>query len=346
MTLDCLTTVDSLPPVLVILPSGTLIVLLLALTPARIKTEFGTKESPYVQLISYGFTVSSDVLTLTTACKMDLYRFPFDIQRCNLTLQSSAHSVQELTINTLYGSEWLTLESKQTFQAQGEWELLSINMINCNATFIWAVKNQLIYQITIKRRPLLYLINFMLPIFFFLVLDVTSFFIDANEADKLSFKVTLLLSISVMLLILNMTLPSTADKIPLIGVYCSVIFSLIGISILETILVNFLMVRAAERRSVASVETTSAVTGRDDSVRDLQCPPDSVRDQNEEQSSTLGLLKQILSECRAATQQNQREKTSLCWTRVARIINVNFLILYIITIIVFLCVLGKVWGLY
>ncbi len=57
----------------------------------------------------------------------------------------------------------------------------------------------------------------MLPIFFFLVLDVTSFFIDANEADKLSFKVTLLLSISVMLLILNDTLPSTADKIPLIG---------------------------------------------------------------------------------------------------------------------------------
>ncbi|XP_016328305.1 5-hydroxytryptamine receptor 3A-like [Sinocyclocheilus anshuiensis] len=277
-----------------------------------IKTESGTKEFPYVQLISYGYTVSSDVLTLTTACKMDLYRFPFDIQSCNLTLQSSAHSVKELTIYTLYGSVWLTLASKQTFQAQGEWELLSINMINYNATFIWGVKNQLIYQITIKRRPLLYLINFMLPIFFFLVLDVTSFFIDANKADKLSFKVTLLLSISVMLLILNDTLPSTADKIPLIGVYCSVIFSLIGISILETILVNFLMVRGAERISVASVETTSAVTARDDSVRDLQSPPD-----------------------------NQREKTSLCWTRVARIIDVTFFILYIITIIVFLWVLGK-----
>ncbi|RXN35013.1 coiled-coil domain-containing protein 130 [Labeo rohita] len=84
-----------------------------------------------------------------------------------------------------------------------------------------------------------------------------------NEADKLSFKVTLLLSISVLLLILNHTLPSTADKIPLIGVYCSVIFSLIGISILETILVNFLMTRGAERRSTASVETTAVVTGRD-----------------------------------------------------------------------------------
>ncbi len=44
-----------------------------------------------------------------------------------------------------------------------------------------------------------------------------SFFIDASEEDKLNFKMTLLLSISVFLLILNDTLPSTAEKIPLIG---------------------------------------------------------------------------------------------------------------------------------
>lgn len=48
------------------------------------------------------------------------------------------------------------------------------------------------------------------------------------------------------------------------GVYCSVIFSLIGISILETIVVNFMMARGAESRSV---ETTAAVTGRDGKSR-------------------------------------------------------------------------------
>ncbi|CAM4420611.1 unnamed protein product [Leuciscus chuanchicus] len=243
-------------------------------------------------------------------------------------------------MNSLYDSVWLTEESKQTFQAQGEWELLSINMTSSNNSMLWSVKNQLVYQITIKRRPLLYLVNFMLPIFFFLVLDVASFCIDSSGSDKLSFKVTLLLSISVMLLILNDTLPSTADKIPLIGVYCSVIFSLIGISILETILVNFMMARGAESRSV---ETTAAVTGRDDCVRDQHNPPDSVRDQ---QCRTLDRLKQILTECQAATRQNPREKTALCWTRVARITDATFHFLYVITITVFLSVLGKVWGLY
>ncbi len=80
-----------------------------------------------------------------------------------------------------------------------------------------------------------------------------------------------------------------------------------------------------------------------DAIRSLQSPQVSVRDQNEEQSSTLDHLKQILTEYLVATQQNQQEKAPLCWTRVARIIDVTFLVLYIITIIVFLSVLGKVW---
>lgn len=150
---------------------------------------------------------------------MDLHKFPFDIHSCNMTLQSSAYSIEELIVLTFADSDWVTHESKQTFQAQGEWELLSINMVKSNISvgYEWDMKDQLIYQITIKRRPLLYVINIILPVFFFLVLDLMSFFIDASGTDKLSFKVTLLLSISVLLLILNDTLASTADKIPLIG---------------------------------------------------------------------------------------------------------------------------------
>ncbi|KAI2666653.1 UvrABC system protein C [Labeo rohita] len=66
----------------------------------------------------------------------------------------------------------------------------------------------------------------------------------------------------------------------------------------------------------------------------------TVTDQDD---GTLDLLKQILIRFQAITQQNQRAETSLCWTKVARIIDVTFLVLYIITIIVFLSMLGKRW---
>ncbi|XP_059406008.1 5-hydroxytryptamine receptor 3A-like [Carassius carassius] len=279
-----------------------------------IKTEFGTKQSPYVQLNFWGMSVSVDILALTTACKMDLYRFPFDTQICNITLHSAVYTKEELTINPFSNNKSLSQESKELFQAQGEWELLSIDISDYTSNFLWNSQDLLIYQITIKRRPLLYVMNIILPVFVFLVLDVMSFFIDASGTEKLSFKVTLLLSVSVLLLILNDTLPSTSDKLPLIGIYCSAIFSLIGISILETILVNLLKAKGAEKRSV---ETTAAITGQDN-VEDLQSPPDSVRDQDGMQRS-------------------------LCWTRVARIIDVTFLVLYIITVIVFLSVLKRTW---
>ncbi|KAK9978253.1 hypothetical protein ABG768_020012 [Culter alburnus] len=303
----------------------------------HISSESGAKEFPNVVLIFCGTIASVDLLALTTACKMDLYKFPFDTQNCSITLQSTSYSNKEIIMDIITDNKIKTInQSKQLIEAQGEWDLLNITYTKATMN-MWIDMDQLIYQITIKRRPLLYVINIIIPVFFFLVLDVISFFIDTSGADKLSFKVTLLLSISVMLLILNDTLPSTAENIPLIGIYCSVIFCLIGISIMETILVNFLMAKGAKR---SAVDTTAAVTGQDDSVRDLKCPPDSVRDQNEEQCCTLNHLKQIITEVRAAT---QRKKTSLSWTRVARIIDVTFLVLYIITIIVFLSVLGKLW---
>lgn len=68
-----------------------------------------------------------------------------------------------------------------------------------------------------KRRPLLHVINFLLPILFFLTLDLASFFIADHRGEKLGFKVTVLLAISVLLLILNDILPAMSNKTPLIG---------------------------------------------------------------------------------------------------------------------------------
>lgn len=73
-----------------------------------------------------------------------------------------------------------------------------------------------------KRRPLLHVINFLLPILFFLTLDLASFFIADHRGEKLGFKVTVLLAISVLLLILNDILPSMSNKTPLIGTDCFV----------------------------------------------------------------------------------------------------------------------------
>ena len=68
-----------------------------------------------------------------------------------------------------------------------------------------------------KRRSILYIVNFLLPIMFFLCLDLASFLISDSGGEKLGFKVTVLLAVTVMQLILNEILPSSSDRTPLIG---------------------------------------------------------------------------------------------------------------------------------
>lgn len=64
---------------------------------------------------------------------------------------------------------------------------------------------------------MLYVVIFMIPLFYLLVLDLASFFISEARGEKLGFKITILLSISVLLLILKDILPSTEDALPMIG---------------------------------------------------------------------------------------------------------------------------------
>ncbi|KTF94060.1 hypothetical protein cypCar_00021878 [Cyprinus carpio] len=248
---------------------------------------------------------------------------------------------EELIIRPFSGASFLTLSSKQAFQTQGEWEFLSINMSKANVSTLGELQDLLIYKITMKRRPLLYVINFLMPVFYFLILDLASYFIDSSGGEKLGFKITLLLAISVLLLLLQDMLPSTASDVPLIGVYCVVIFSLIGISVLETILVNFLM---AKGNRTGPGRTTESLSALSDAVKDTKGTPDLVTDRHEEQLPALDVLKQILVEFQAAaTHQNQQERKCLSWTRVATIIDVTFYFLYVTTVIVFLITLFRSW---
>ena len=68
-----------------------------------------------------------------------------------------------------------------------------------------------------RRRSVLYIANFLVPIMFFFLLDLASFLISDTGGEKLGFQVTVLLAVTVMQLILNDILPASSNRIPLIG---------------------------------------------------------------------------------------------------------------------------------
>uniref|UniRef100_A0A673GV40 Neurotransmitter-gated ion-channel transmembrane domain-containing protein n=1 Tax=Sinocyclocheilus rhinocerous TaxID=307959 RepID=A0A673GV40_9TELE len=95
-----------------------------------------------------------------------------------------------------------------------------------------------ILQVVIKRQPILYVVNLIIPSSFLLIIDILSFYLPPHSVDRSSFKMTLILGYTVFLLIMNDLLPSTANGTPLIGIYFSVCLALMTISLLETVLIT------------------------------------------------------------------------------------------------------------
>ncbi|XP_070708439.1 5-hydroxytryptamine receptor 3A-like [Pempheris klunzingeri] len=201
--------------------------------------------NPYMYVSHDGMITSEEDMKVVSTCKMDVHKFPFDTQRCNITIGSAIHYIDEIRLLPSSNSSRATQFSREVMKTQGEWEFLQLSVTSSNFTFHNRQWEQLIYTFTIRRRPLLHVINFLLPILFFLSLDLASFFIADHRGEKLGFKVTVLLAISVLLLILNDILPAMSNKTPLIATYCIVIFALMLLSLLETILVTYLMEKDA-----------------------------------------------------------------------------------------------------
>lgn len=72
-------------------------------------------------------------------------------------------------------------------------------------------------QVVIRRRPLFYVVNLLLPSIFLMVMDIVGFYLPPDSGERVSFKITLLLGYSVFLIIVSDTLPATAIGTPLIG---------------------------------------------------------------------------------------------------------------------------------
>uniref|UniRef100_A0AAX7UWR2 Neurotransmitter-gated ion-channel ligand-binding domain-containing protein n=1 Tax=Astatotilapia calliptera TaxID=8154 RepID=A0AAX7UWR2_ASTCA len=170
-----------------------------------------TDDSPqsyYISVAYDGTITSEDDIKIVSTCKMDVHKFPFDTCLNSETFLSFFLSfpktVDEMQLSPFSNSSRATQFSREVMKTQGEWEFLQLSISKVNMTF----ENKLWESLIYTRRPLLHVINFLLPILFFLTLDLASFFIADHRGEKLGFKVTVLLAISVLLLILNDILPS------------------------------------------------------------------------------------------------------------------------------------------
>ncbi|RVE59820.1 hypothetical protein OJAV_G00192350 [Oryzias javanicus] len=326
--------------------------------------------SPNLNVGYHGWVEFRNDQVVVSTCKMEVYRFPFDVQSCNISFKSIMHSDEQLKLFYYTNNSELTEQSRQTIQTQYEWIFLNMTVQEKNVNHFGFNQTVIVYTITMKRRSVLYIANFLLPILFFLCLDFASFLLSDTGGEKVGFKVTVLLAVTVMQLILNEILPPSSDKIPLIAIYCIGIFTLMLLSLLETILVMYLIGKdhkstekkeenqklienPEDKRSphqgcfTGIKELVHSALAKGAAKEDQSFPEEGSSSSQTEVSLVMEKIQEELVEMRKSKSllsSRTEDETPGYWTRVAKKIRKVFTIFYIMSVIIFMSVLFTVWN--
>ncbi|XP_078055281.1 5-hydroxytryptamine receptor 3B [Mustelus asterias] len=195
---------------------------------------------PYVYVNSSGAIKNYKPIQVVSACKLEIYAFPFDKQNCTFTFCSWLHTVTDINLK-LWRSFEETENNTRAFLGDGEWELISVPSRYAKMYDEDGEYAQIQFNVVIRRRPLLYVVRLLLPSLFLMLVDVTSYFLPPNSSGRITLKSSILLGYTVFRMNLSDDIPATAMKTPLIGVFFAVCMALLVISLAESILIAKLL---------------------------------------------------------------------------------------------------------
>ena len=168
-------------------------------------------------------------VTILSQCRIKVDRFPFDEQDCAVTLGSWTHHKDELDpINRADEAELNHLIPN------GEWQVLSAKLEKNVRDYGGTPYPDITMRLRIKRLPLYYGLNLIIPCALIALLSFGSFFLPSDHEERVSLVVTVLLANSVYMLIVSGSLPQTSDGVPIIVVYFLSIIVEIALCLLAT----------------------------------------------------------------------------------------------------------------
>lgn len=155
-----------------------------------------------------------------STCNIDMTYFPFDSQKCDLQLVTWSSTREMISIVT--GEDGFNIDA---YEENANWNLLGVSTFDSSTTST----SGLSFSIRIRRRPVYYLLNFMIPIVLLSFLNNFAFVLPCDSGEKTGYAIVLFLSFAIFLLIVTEIMPEGMNTVPIISSYLLVecIFSTI-----------------------------------------------------------------------------------------------------------------------
>ncbi|KAL4655659.1 neuronal acetylcholine receptor subunit alpha-4-like [Arapaima gigas] len=169
-----------------------------------------------------------------SSCSIDVTFFPFDQQNCTMKFGSWTYDQAKIDlVNTAHHVD------QMDYWESGEWVILrAVGTYNTKKYKCCAeIYPDITYSFIIRRLPLFYTINLIVPCMLIACLTVLVFYLPSDCGEKITLCISVLLSLTVFLLLITEIIPSTSLVIPLIGEYLLFIMIFVTLSIIITVFV-------------------------------------------------------------------------------------------------------------
>ncbi|KAF7466653.1 Hypothetical predicted protein [Marmota monax] len=184
----------------------------------------------YVYVTSSGSIKNFKPIQVVSACSLQTYAFPFDIQNCSLTFNSILHTG---------GPEQCTSPYKESVCSLGPDPAALGGEISSNTRMEGLVPRN--SRVVIRRCPLAYVVNLLIPSIFLMLVDLGSFYLPPNCRARIVFKTSVLVGYTVFRVNMSNEVPRSSGSASLIGVFFTVCMAFLVLSLSKSILlVRFL----------------------------------------------------------------------------------------------------------
>ncbi|XP_072051069.1 neuronal acetylcholine receptor subunit alpha-3-like [Amphiura filiformis] len=176
-----------------------------------------------------------------SSCKIDVRYFPFDQQECIMKFGSWTYDGNLIDLESMGESPegGVATVDLEDYWESGEWDIVdtpgekhTVKYPCCKEIY-----TDITFHLKIRRKPLFYTVNLILPCVLISFLTVLVFYLPSDSGEKITLCISVLLALTVFLLLIAEIIPPTSLLIPLIGRYLLFTMVLVTLSIAITVIV-------------------------------------------------------------------------------------------------------------
>ncbi|XP_060573539.1 acetylcholine receptor subunit alpha-like [Ruditapes philippinarum] len=154
----------------------------------------------------FGFASWWPVDLIKSTCTLDVYRYPFDTQECGLSFSAWGYFSGQVKLNPSSN------EIDLSYYIESFTWTLAKSQVRSSAD-----GTALEFILHLKRKPDFVIVNVLLPLTFLSLLNALVFLLLPESGERISYCITVLLSIAVFMTIVSDTLPKSSEPVPVIS---------------------------------------------------------------------------------------------------------------------------------